>query len=148
VLDAMSKTSEEEKSRWEQVMEHFDLAFQQMNDMALIQQEIKKDLQATKEDQKLIAQQVQANGQAVASLSLRIMEKEAVSEHSDDMSIIFDEEENDFQNIFATKKKHDFKAGTSKQPKHHDDHHHKDHLPCHSLPKFQFPKFDGSNPKI
>lgn len=144
----MSKTSDDEKGHWEQVMENFDLAFQQMNDKALHQQEIKKDLQATKEEQRLIAKQVQANGQAVASLTLWTMETEAVSEHQDDASIIFYEEENDFQNIFAAKKKSEFKAESSKHPRHHRDHHHKENLPNYSLPKIQFPKFDGSQPKI
>jgi hypothetical protein len=50
VLDAMSKTSDEEKGHWEQVMESFDLLFAQVNDMSLIQQQIKKDLTTTKED--------------------------------------------------------------------------------------------------
>jgi hypothetical protein len=40
------------------------------------------------------------------------MEKEAVSDHSNDVFVVFEEEENDFQNTFATKK-HDFKAGES-----------------------------------
>ena len=91
VLDAMSKNSDDDNSRWEQVMEHFDLIFQQMNDIGLIQQDIKQDLNATKDDQKLIAKQVQANGQVVASLTLRHMEKEVVSDHSDDVSVIFEE---------------------------------------------------------
>ena len=77
-------------------MENFDLIFQQMNDIGLIQQEIKCDLNATKDDQKVIAKQVQANGQAVASLTLRHMEKEAVSNHFHDVSVVFEEEENDF----------------------------------------------------
>ena len=90
----------------------------------------------------MIAKQVQANGQAVASLTLRHMEKEVVSDHSDDVSVIFEEEEHDFQNVFATKK-HEFRPGSSKQPKQHEE-----SLPHHSLPKIHFPKFDGSNPKI
>ena len=142
----MSKTSDDEKGRWDQVMDHFDLAFQQMNDIALIQQEIKKDLTATKEQQKMIAQQVRANGQAVASLTLRQMEKEAVSDHSDDVSVIF-EEADDFQNIFA-KNKTDFRPGTSKHPTRPDERTRQEALPHHSLPKIHFPKFNGSNPKI
>jgi hypothetical protein len=70
------------------------------------------------------------------------MEKETVSEHSDGVFVIFEEEDNDFQNVFATKK-HEFKAESSKQPKHNEE-----SLPHHSLPKIHFPKFDGSNPKI
>ena len=48
VLDAMSKNSDEEKGRWDQVMEHFDLLFQQMNDIEVIQQEMKRELTLTK----------------------------------------------------------------------------------------------------
>ena len=62
VLDAISKNSDNDKGRWDQVMENFDLIFQQMNDTGLIQQEIKHGLNATKDDQKVIAKQVQANG--------------------------------------------------------------------------------------
>jgi hypothetical protein len=50
-------------------MEHFDLLFAQVNDIGVIQQELKKELTETKQDQKIISQQVQANGQAVASLT-------------------------------------------------------------------------------
>jgi hypothetical protein len=48
------------------------------------------------------------------------MEKETVSEHSDGVFVIFEEEDNDFQNVFATKK-HEFKAESSKQPKHNEE---------------------------
>jgi hypothetical protein len=58
----MSKTSKEEKNHWDQVMENFDLLFLEMNNIGVIQQEMKKDLTAAKEEQRLIAQQVQANG--------------------------------------------------------------------------------------
>jgi hypothetical protein len=91
----MSKTSEEDKGRWEQVMENFDLIFQQMNDIDLIQQDIKRDLNATKDDQRLIAKQVQANGQPVASLTLRTMKKEAIPDPFEDVSVVFEEEDND-----------------------------------------------------
>jgi F0F1-type ATP synthase membrane subunit b/b' len=60
-------------------MENFDMIFQQMNDISLIQQQLKKSVDETKADQKLISKQVQANGQAVASLTIRQMETEAVS---------------------------------------------------------------------
>jgi len=72
------------------------------------------------------------------------MENEALSENSDAVSILYEEEP--FQNIFA-KGKHEFKPGTSKQPRtNHDSH--KESLPHHTLPKMQFPTFDGSNPRI
>ena len=105
----------------DQVMEQFDLLFSQMNSIGVIQQETKKELTATKEDQKLIAKQVQANGQAVATLTLlRQMEKDAMSDHSDGVSVVFDEANPDFQDVFATKKT-DFRPGTSKQHRHYRD---------------------------
>jgi hypothetical protein len=79
----MSKNSDAEKTRWDQVMENFDLLFQSMNDIGLIQQEMKRDLNTAKEEQKKIVQQVQANGQAVANLTLKQMERETLSDHSD-----------------------------------------------------------------
>jgi hypothetical protein len=58
MFDAMSKTSEEERGHWDQVMENFNLIFQQMNDISLIQQDVKRGLNATKDHQKVIAKQV------------------------------------------------------------------------------------------
>ena len=72
----MSKTSEEGNTRWDQIMGNFDLLFAQINDLGLIQQELKTQVTAAQEEQKKIAKQVQANGQAVASLMIRQMEKE------------------------------------------------------------------------
>jgi hypothetical protein len=147
VLDAMSKNSDAEKTRWDQVMENFDLLFQNMNDIGLIQQEMKRDLTSAKEEQKKIVQQVQANGQAVANLTLKQMERETLSDHSDGGSMLFDEEEMDFQNVFAKGKK-TFMAGPSRQPRQHREQPRKESLPHHALPKIHFPKFDGSSPKI
>ena len=76
ILEAMSKTSEEGNTRWDQIMGNFDLLFAQINDLGLIQQELKTEVTAAKEEQKKIVKQVQANGQAVASLTIRQMEKE------------------------------------------------------------------------
>ena len=72
----MSKTSEEGNTRWDQIMGNFDLLFAQINDLGLIQQELKTQVTAAQEEQKKIVKQVQANGQAVASLTIRQMEKE------------------------------------------------------------------------
>jgi hypothetical protein len=69
ILDAMSTKTDEEKDRYEHIMEHFDLLFARVNDIGVIKQELKKELTKTKQDQKIISQQVQANGQAVASLT-------------------------------------------------------------------------------
>lgn len=50
ILDAMSTKTDDEKSRWEQVMQNFDLVFQQMNDISIQQQELKKGINETKDE--------------------------------------------------------------------------------------------------
>jgi hypothetical protein len=75
------------------------------------------------------------------------MEKDALCDTTDGASVIFDEEDPEFQNLFASKK-HDSKPGTSKQPRQPRDQSRQEALPHHSLPKIHFPKLDGSNPKI
>lgn len=59
-------------------MENFNLMFTRMNDLSLIQQEVKKQLQETNQkvdqctaEQHLIVQQVRANEQAVAQLTVK-----------------------------------------------------------------------------
>jgi hypothetical protein len=37
----MSKSAEEEKTRWDQVMENFDLLFSQVNKIGVVQQQMK-----------------------------------------------------------------------------------------------------------
>jgi hypothetical protein len=53
LLDQMSKSTEEEKKRWDQVMENFDLLYTRLNDMGITQQELKNQIQLnnTKVDQ-------------------------------------------------------------------------------------------------
>jgi len=68
-------------------------------------------------------------------------------DHSDDVLVIFDEEEQELQNVFA-KGKHTFRPRTSRQHRKHVDQSKNESLPHHSLPKIQFPKFDGTDPKI
>jgi len=93
---------------------------------------MKKNLTDTKEDQRKIAKHVQTNEQAIANLTLHQMENEALSDNSDGASVVFDEEQPEFQNVFA-KRKHDSRPSTSKQPKQHRDHP-KESLPHHCLP--------------
>jgi len=88
----MSKTSEEGNTRWDQIMGNFDLLFAQINDLGLIQQELKTQVTAAQEEQKKIAKQVQANGQTVASLTIRQMEKEKLEDSSDNASVVSAEE--------------------------------------------------------
>lgn len=51
----------------------------------------------------MIAQQVKANGVAVAQLTLRQFDHEDQFEDDMSASVIFDEEEQQFENVFATK---------------------------------------------
>jgi len=37
----MSKSKEEEKTQWDQVMENFDLPFSQVNEIGVVQQQMK-----------------------------------------------------------------------------------------------------------
>lgn len=128
-------------------MDNFDLLFTRVNDIGLIQQELKKENADIRDAQRVISQQVQANGQAVAALTLRQMEEEVHSDQSDLSSTTSDGSPS-FDNLFANDKSVS-KPGTSK-------HHSKTHtappgnqaLPHHALPKMHFPKFDGTSPKI
>jgi len=142
ILDAMSTNTDDEKSRWEQVMDNFDLVFKQMNDISLIQQQLKQSVDETKEEQKIISKQVHADGQAVASLTLRQMENEAAMHQSENVSLSSAEEAH-FDNIFARK---DYVVKT--EPSNRQQHYHKDSTPHHALPKMQFPTFEGNHPKI
>ena len=46
----MSKTSEEGNTRWDQIMGNFDLLFAQINDLGLIQQELKTQVTTAQEE--------------------------------------------------------------------------------------------------
>jgi len=89
-------------------MDNFDLLFTRMNDIGIIQQEVKQQLADTNlkmaqctADQQFIAQQMCANGQAVAQLTLRHFEREAGSVSAG--SVIADDEI-EFENVFANGK--------------------------------------------
>jgi hypothetical protein len=101
-------------------MENFDLLYARMNDIGIIQQDLKNQLSANSlkidkctTEQQFIAQQVQANGQAVAQLTLRQFEDDS-SDRS--VSVMF-EDENPFAEAY-TKGKETMKPSSSKQPKH------------------------------
>lgn len=98
-------------------------------------------------EQKLIQQQVQANGQAVAQLTLHQFEDEVQSDSTGSQSLVEDAEEEDLLNVFA-KQKGPTKAEHSRAHKYKPDHHHQESVPHHALPKMYFPKFDGTQPKI
>jgi len=82
LLDNMSKSAEEEKTRWDQVMENFDLLFSQVNEIGVVQQQMKSqmDIRGAAMDQYLaeqhmITQQVKANGAAVAQLTMNSLRR-------------------------------------------------------------------------
>jgi len=79
-------------------------------------------------------------------LTLRQMQAEAPSDHSDAMSLLSDEDPN-FQNIFAQPTANPG-PGTSKQTRPDRAGARKDTVPHHALPKMHFPQFDGSQPRI
>jgi hypothetical protein len=41
----MSRSNEDDKTRWDSVMENFDLLYARLNDIGLIQQDLKTQLQ-------------------------------------------------------------------------------------------------------
>lgn len=166
----MSKSQEEEQTRWDQVMQQFDLLFTQVNNISVVQQQLKTqmDIRGAAMDQysaeqHMIAQQVKANGQAVAQLTMKAFEKEAHYDDSEEVSVVF-EEEPPFQNIFA-KNKDPHKPALSHKPKtsqkaepfhkpepsknkpfHKPDS--REHTTHQAMPKMQFPSFDGTKPKV
>jgi hypothetical protein len=102
------------------------------------------------QEQHLIAQQIQANGAAIAQLTLRQWEMDPKDEAKYDVdenaSLLFDDNAS-FQNVFA-KDKHTHKTEPSKNNKkvHKEDT--KEQLSKHAMPKMNFPIFDGSDPKV
>lgn len=99
-------------------------------------------------EQQFISQQVKANGQAIAHLTLRQFEEDAKSQSGSSVSVIF-EEEDPFTNVFAgNKEQRTSKPNTSKFPRYTEEHEKRDSLPHHMLPKMQFPKFECAQPKI
>ena len=78
----MSKSIEEEKTRWDQVMENFDLLFSQVNEIGVVQQQMKSQMDIWgaamdqySAEQHMIAQQVKANGVAVAQLTMNSLRR-------------------------------------------------------------------------
>jgi len=96
-------------------------------------------------DQKFIAEQVKANGHAVAQLTIRQFECEAGSVSGE--SVIADDEIM-IENVFSAKGKNHFKPEPSHKSKTHRPPPRTETLPHHTLPKMHFPKTDGTQPKI
>jgi len=77
----MTRRSEEENSRWEQLQKNLDVMFSQINEMHTTQKQMKAqmDLRSAAMDeyaqeQHNIAQQIQHNGEAIARITIRQME--------------------------------------------------------------------------
>jgi hypothetical protein len=64
------------------------------------------------QEQHMIAQQVKANGQAVAQLTLRQFSNEARMEDDNESASVLYDDDTDFQNVFADQKASK-KPGTS-----------------------------------
>jgi hypothetical protein len=150
----MSKSVATDKDRWDQILQHFNLMSTRLNDMRIAQQELKDQITLSNSkveqccnDQRFIAQQVQANGQAVAQLTMCRFEEEDISDSTGSESLIDDDEDHDLQNVFA-KQKATHKPGHSRIHMHKGEHKHADTVPHHALPKMYFPKFDGTTPKV
>ena len=149
----MARSADDEKQFMDQVMEQFDLLFTRVNDIGELQQQMKvqMDIRGAAMDnysaeQHMIAQQVKANGAAVAQLTMRQFDNEAAYDDEDGVSMLF-EEKASFQNVFA-KDKGTAKAETSKVRRPQPRSGRRDTLPSQAMPKMQFPKFDGTDPKI
>ena len=106
----MPRSNEDEKTRWDSVMDNFDMLFARLIDIDIIQQGMRTQLQDNirrvdnvASDQKFIAEQVKANGHAVAQLTLRQFDEEAHSVSGSSGSVVF-EEEAPFTNVFADDK--------------------------------------------
>ena len=104
-------------------MEQFDLLFTRVNDIRELQQQMKAqmDIRGAAMDnysaeQHMIAQQVKANGAAVAQLTMRQFDQEAAYDDDDGASMLFREKAS-FQNVFAQDKE-TVKAETSKIRRH------------------------------
>jgi hypothetical protein len=63
MLDQMSKSADDERSKWDEVIDNFDLLFTRMIDMGIVQQELKTQIELNNSkvdkcssDQQFIAQ--------------------------------------------------------------------------------------------
>ncbi|WVZ98670.1 hypothetical protein U9M48_044077 [Paspalum notatum var. saurae] len=156
----MATNSTEDKAHWEQLMENFDLLFSRVNDIGINQQQLRAQIDFNArtvdqyaQEQKLIAQQVKATGQAVAQLTMAQFDNDNSSVNSSHSSLKQAEEVNPFHSKGKGKssKQHPPKETKS----HHRNREYFDHqysrshqVPRHTLPKMQFPIFDGSHPRI
>jgi len=153
LLEHMADKELVEEQRWGDLLEHLDLLSKRLNDVGITQQELKQQLSDTNQkvdqcsaQQRLIAKQVQANGQAVAQLTVRQFE----NDHSSvsDGSVIANEEDHRFENVFADRGKAQMQTGPSHHPTQPRSTQRSESIPRHALPKLLFPTSDGSQPKV
>jgi protein-disulfide isomerase-like protein with CxxC motif len=87
----MADRAQVEEQLWGDLLEHLDLLSKRLNDVGITQQEMKQQWSDNNQkvdqciaEQRLISQQVHANGQAVAQLTIRQFENDhgSVSEDS------------------------------------------------------------------
>lgn len=150
----------------DKVMDQFDLLVTRVEALGLQQTQLNdqqaqmreqmniKDaaMDAYTKEQQLIAQQVRANGAAVAQLTLHHFDHPEGSRDGDFTSVTSSEDyQGEMENVFAAKTSAR-QAGPSKN-KHHRQHHNgrrdrTEKLPHHSMPKMVFPTFDGTHPKV
>jgi len=174
----MTRRSDEENTKWENLQKNLDVMFHQITEMHSVQKQMKAQLDLTAaamdeytNEQHLISQQVQANGEAIARVTLRQMEeskKPAQPQYDEDHhsaaedvdSLILDDNAS-FHNVFA-KDTMQGKAQPSRQhktnPKQYQQNEtrpetkgqeHKSYaLPRPAMPKMDFPDFEGSDPKV
>lgn len=154
LLDQMSQSKNDDQSRWDQLLDNFNLLFNRMTDMGITQQELKTQIELSNakvdqcaKDQQFISKQVQANGQAVAQLTMRQFEEDNKSAGSQSESLESDDETPSFQNVFS-KSKMSYKAEPHKYQKPKLESQRIDSVPHHTLSKMYFPKFDGNHPRI
>ncbi|WVZ78969.1 hypothetical protein U9M48_026604 [Paspalum notatum var. saurae] len=94
LLEAMATNGTEDKAHWEQLMENFDLLFSQVNDIGINQQQLRAQIDFNArtvdqyaQEQKLIAQQVKATGQAVPLLTMAQFDNDNSSINSSHSSL-------------------------------------------------------------
>jgi hypothetical protein len=122
----MTRRSEEESSKWEQLQKNFDTMFSQMNEMSTVQKQMKDRrifvMQPWMNTARniILSHQVLANGATITKMTLKQMDEAAVEDNKPHFdqdptfdaaevdSLIFPEQET-FQNIFADPKHDDRK---------------------------------------
>jgi len=175
----MTRRSDEENSKWENLQKNLDVMFHQITEMHSVQKQMKAQLDLTAaamdeytHEQHLISQQVQANGEAIARVTLRQMEEESKNHaqpqydedhHSaaEDVDSLILDDNASFHNVFAKdtmqgkaqpSRQHKTNLKQYQQNEKRQDNKGQEHksytLPKPAMPKMDFPDFEGSDPKV